>query len=180
ELNDPKGLEVRLQAADRGEPKSRYVILGNEQSANPDTGKTVEDADAENRQNLKNAGVPVIDRILAKGSIPHNKFMVLSENGQPVAALSGSTNWTSTGLCTQTNNVIVIESADVAQRYLDYWNALEADVAAAGGDQKKLQSPALRTSDHRNNDRSIATPIDLGDGVTVELMFSPNTNHLLK
>ncbi|HKP01832.1 MAG TPA: hypothetical protein VJU77_00590 [Chthoniobacterales bacterium] len=31
ELNDPKGLEVRLQAADSGNPKSRNVILGNEQ-----------------------------------------------------------------------------------------------------------------------------------------------------
>ena len=32
ELNDPKGLEVRLQATDHGNPKSRTVILGNEQS----------------------------------------------------------------------------------------------------------------------------------------------------
>jgi phosphatidylserine/phosphatidylglycerophosphate/cardiolipin synthase-like enzyme len=106
--------------------------------------------------------------------------MVLSQNGAPVAVLSGSTNWTSTGLCTQTNNALVIESAEVAQRYIDYWNALEADIAAANGDQKKLQSPTLRGFTHKNNANSLGKPIDLGGGVTVEVMFSPNTNHPLR
>jgi phosphatidylserine/phosphatidylglycerophosphate/cardiolipin synthase-like enzyme len=180
ELNDPNGLEKRLQAADRGDPKSRNVILGNEQSVDPKTKEAIEDADSDNRDALKAAGVTVIDRLLGKGSIPHNKFMVLSQNGAPVAVLSGSTNWTSTGLCTQTNNALIIESAEVGQRYLDYWNALEADVAAAGGDKKKLQSPKLRDFTRKNNDGAIGKPIDLGGGVTVELMFSPNTNHVLR
>jgi len=175
ELNDPKGLEKRLQA----NPKSRTVILGNEQSVGADN-KPIEDADADNRAALKAAGVAVIDRILGKGSIPHNKFMVLSENDVPAAVLSGSTNWTSTGLCTQTNNALIIESKDVAQGYMAYWHALNDDIAAAGGDQKQLQSPALRGFAHKNNDTSIKKPIDLGGGVTVELMFSPNTNHPLK
>lgn len=175
ELNDPNGLEKRLQA----NPKSRNVILGNEQSVDPKTKKAIEDADSAHRAALKAAGVNVIDRILGKGDIPHNKFLVLSEKGAPVAVLSGSTNWTSTGLCTQTNNALVIESAEVAQRYMDYWNALKADVDAAGGDEKKLQSPALRNFTHKNNDGSIAKPISLGNGVTVEVMFSPNTQHKL-
>jgi phosphatidylserine/phosphatidylglycerophosphate/cardiolipin synthase-like enzyme len=94
--------------------------------------------------------------------------------------LTGSTNWTSTGLCTQTNNALVVESAKVAQRYISYWNTLKADVEAAEGDQRKLQSPAQRTWDHNANESSINSPVDLGSGVTVEPMFSPNTNHLLK
>ena len=174
ELNDPDGLEKRLQA----NPKSRTVILGNEQAVDANK-KAIQDADATNRANLKAAGVDVIDRILGKGRIPHNKFMVLSQNGGPVAVLSGSTNWTSTGLCTQTNNALVIESAEVGQRYIDYWNTLKADVDAANGVQSKLQSPKQRTWDHKNNDSSISQPIDLGGGVTVEVMFSPNTDHLL-
>jgi hypothetical protein len=165
ELNDPQGLEKKLQA----NAKSRNVILGNEQGPKSD------DADADNRRALKDAGANVIDRILGKGDIPHNKFMVLSENDQPTAVLSGSTNWTSTGLCTQSNNALIIESKDVAQRYLDYWNALKADTEAADGDQHRLQSQTLRTFDHNNNDAAIAGPIDLGGGVKVELMFSPNT-----
>ena len=180
ELNDPKGLEPRLQAADRGNPKSRSVILGNEQTVDPKTQKAIEDADADNRAALKAARVTVVDRILGKGSIPHNKFMVLSEKGAPVAVLSGSTNWTSTGLCTQTNNALVIESADLGRRYLEFWNTLQADVQAAGGDEKKLQSPALRGFTNKSNAQSIAKPIDLGGGVTIEAMFSPNTNHPLR
>jgi phosphatidylserine/phosphatidylglycerophosphate/cardiolipin synthase-like enzyme len=78
-------------------------------------------------------------------------------------------------LCTQTNNALVIESADVAKRYMDYWNALKADVDAAHGDEKKLQSKTLRDFAHANNASSIAKPIDLGGGVKVEVMFSPNT-----
>jgi phosphatidylserine/phosphatidylglycerophosphate/cardiolipin synthase-like enzyme len=169
ELNDPKGLEKRLQA----NPKSRNVILGNEQSP------TTQDADSKNRAALKAAGVNVTDRILGKGDIPHNKFLVLTENGKPAAVLSGSTNWTSTGLCTQTNNALVIESAEVAQRYMDYWNALKADIDAAHGKQGELQSPTLRSFDHNNNDNSVNKPISLGNGVTIEVMFSPNTPHKL-
>ena len=180
ELNDPDGLEKRLQAADRGNPKSRTVILGNEQVAATDTAPASEDADAKNRADLKAAGVMVIDRILRKGDIPHNKSLVLSLNGAPTAVLSGSTNWTSTGLCTQTNNALVIESSEVAQRYIAYWKALKADVEAAAGDQNKLQSPALRSFAHQNNENSIDRPIDLGGGVTVEVMFSPNTNHTIR
>jgi hypothetical protein len=154
ELNDPNGLEKQLQA----NPTSRTVILGNEQSPDSD------DADSENRKALKDAGVTVIDRILGKGDIPHNKFMVLSENNAPTAVLSGSTNWTSTGLCTQTNNALAIESRDVAQRYMDYWSALKADTDAAQGEKNKLQSKTLRDFGHNNNARSIASPIDLGGG----------------
>ncbi|MGJ5081476.1 phospholipase D-like domain-containing protein [Bradyrhizobium sp. HKCCYLS3013] len=166
ELNDPDGLEKQLHQ----NPASRSVILGNEQ------GKDSDDADAENRANLKAAGVAVIDRILDKGSIPHNKFMVLTENGKPSAVLSGSTNWTSTGLCTQTNNALVVESPVLAQRYLGYWNALKADVAAAAGNKAALQSQTLRDFAHANNADAIQAPVDLGHGVTVEPMFSPNTH----
>ena len=162
ELNDPEGLEKHLQA----NPGSRNVILGNEQSEKTD------DADAENRANLKAAGVNVVDRILGKGSIPHNKFMVLSKGGKPTTVLTGSTNWTSTGLCTQTNNVLVIESGEVAARYMEYWEALKADIEAADGAKKELQSQTLRDFAHKNNG---SKPISLGKGVTIELMFSPNT-----
>src|SRR3954453_439365 len=171
ELNDPNGLEKQLQA----NPNSRMVILGNEQSVDPKTKETIEDADSKNREDLKAAGVDVVDRILGKGDIPHNKFMVLAQDNAPVAVLTGSTNWTSTGLCTQTNNVLVIESADVAKRYMDFWNALKADVDAADGDEKKLQSKTFRDFAHANNASSIAKPIDLGGGVKVEVMVSPNT-----
>lgn len=48
ELNDPDGLEKRLQAAGRGDPKSRNVILGNEQAVDSNK-NAIEVADSENR-----------------------------------------------------------------------------------------------------------------------------------
>jgi phosphatidylserine/phosphatidylglycerophosphate/cardiolipin synthase-like enzyme len=176
ELDDPLGLEKRLQASDHGDPKSRTVILGNE--VMDDGG---EDADAVNRANLKKAGVPVIDRILAKGQIPHNKFMVLTEQGVPGTVLTGSTNWTSTGLCTQTNNALVIQSALVANRYLKFWQALKTDVAQSDGVKKALQGQTLRSWNHDTNQTVLDTPIRLEtSGATIEVLFSPNTKALLK
>ncbi|QQO12293.1 nuclease [Bradyrhizobium diazoefficiens] len=173
ELDDPKGLEVRLQAADKGNPTSRTVILGNEWIHDDTTGQDIEDADADNRAALKKAGVPVIDRIVQKGRIPHNKFLVLTEATKPTAVLTGSTNWTSSGLCTQTNNALVIESQLVAERYIEYWNELKKDIDQASGNQKALQGEVLRTWARNNNAKQ---PIRLEDGkTTIELMFSPNT-----
>src|SRR5205814_36589 len=83
------------------------------------------------------------------------------------AVLSGSTNWTSTGLCTQTNNALIINSSEVAKRYIDCWNAIKADVEAADGDQKKLQSSTQRAFNRTNNKNSINSPIKLPGGVTV-------------
>ena len=180
ELNDPKGLEVRLQAKDHGDPASRRVILGNERSTDRTTKVETGDVDAANRQALKDAGVEVTDRILAKNSIPHNKFMVLQEHDAATAVLTGSTNWTASGLCTQTNNALIIRSKRVAERYVDYWNALLKDTETAGGDQKALQGPAFRRANHAGNGKLIDDPITLEDGsAQLEVMFSPNTNHLL-
>ena len=176
ELNDPMGLEVRLQAKDHGDPTSRKVILGNERDSKTEK----EDVDADNRQALKDVGVDVTDRILGKNSIPHNKFMVLQEHNTATAVLTGSTNWTASGLCTQTNNALVIRSERVAERYVEYWNALQKDLDDAGGDQKALQGADLRRANHAANSKLIESPIELEDGSAhLEIMFSPNTNHLL-
>ena len=65
ELNDPDGLEKRLQAADHGDPKSRSVILGNEQVDATPTTPANDDADSDNRAALKAAGV--------HGDRPHSR-----------------------------------------------------------------------------------------------------------
>lgn len=129
ELNDPLGLEMRLQAADHGNPRSRAVVLGNEREGGGKGKEAVADADAKNRQALKAAGVPVADRILPNGHIPHNKFLVQKQGGQPVAALTGSTNWTMNALAAQTNNALIINNRDIAALYHAYWDQLEKDTA---------------------------------------------------
>jgi len=60
--------------------------------------------------------------MLPNNQIGHNKFVVyVDASGKPAAVLFGSTNWTSTGLCAQTNNTIVCDDAQIARRYHDYW-----------------------------------------------------------
>lgn len=101
---------------------------------------------------------------MRSGHIGHNKFVVyVDPSGTSRRVLSGSTNWTPTGLCSQTNNLVVIESEAVAGQYLAYWKALRADGAAQGA--------SLRTSSH-----SKLPAVELGPGQgSIQVWFSPNT-----
>jgi phosphatidylserine/phosphatidylglycerophosphate/cardiolipin synthase-like enzyme len=75
--------------------------------------------------------------MVSPGALGHNKFVVIcaekSSGPVPLRVLSGSTNWTKTGLCTQVNNGIVIDNADVAAAYFAHWQRLKA----AGNDKPK-------------------------------------------
>lgn len=70
-------------------------------------------------QNAKNYTFPVI--LHNKSSYMHNKFCILDQS----RVLTGSTNPTMSGLELSENNIIVIESATLAQSYLAEWNELE-------------------------------------------------------
>ena len=179
ELNDPQGLEVRLQASDHGSPAARAVILGNERAAaNRTTGEpATDDTHSENRANLKAAGVPVTDRILPSGHIPHNKFLVLKQADQPVAVLTGSTNWTMNALAAQTNNALLISSPAVAAHYSAYWDELERDTGSAQRGDEAWQGPTFRQWTQQHNEALLQQPLQLEDGsAIVQMLFSPNTN----
>ncbi len=78
------------------------------------------------RAALKKAGVKVFDRFVSPGALGHNKFLVIADQNQNAEqAWTGSTNWTSTGLCTQINNGLLIDDADIAGKYLAQWNLLK-------------------------------------------------------
>lgn len=132
------------------------------------------DPDATNapaRQSLHESGVRIADRIMPSGHIGHNKFVVYCDaSGAPKAVLAGSTNWTPTGLCAQTNNSVVVESPALASVYLDYWHRLKGDTEQANGTAKALQASAFRTANDKVNS------VTLEDrSATIDLYFSPNT-----
>ena len=86
-----------------------------------------ENEDARKRLLKKGVDVKVErkDRFISPGALGHNKFLVRTDKkGKPVSVWTGSTNWAPTGLCTQVNNGILIENADVAAVYLKQWHAL--------------------------------------------------------
>jgi phosphatidylserine/phosphatidylglycerophosphate/cardiolipin synthase-like enzyme len=147
EFNDPE-----LESILIGSPYA-HIILSN---TGPD-----DSINRPTRQALHESNTDTVDRMLGS-HIGHNKFVVyVDSNDNPQAVLTGSTNWTASALCGQTNNAVVIESNKLATLYLDYWNLLKED---------KDQSLAFR---EKNN---VAHTVQVDNGNTdITLWFSPNT-----
>jgi hypothetical protein len=118
----------------------------------------------------------LIRRYMPSSHIGHNKFMVyVDAQGTPKAVLTGSTNWTATGLCTQSNNAILIESEGLAKQYLAYWTDLNGDAVDAGIPDtpepvRGLQAKALRVGCAEERPELL-----LNRGSKVTAWYSPNT-----
>jgi hypothetical protein len=146
------------------------VILAN--SSKPRGGTDWDHGNAKNRQKLRDAlGDRLTDRMFNNSRIGHNKFAVFLDNtGKAQAVLTGSTNWTSTGLCGQSNNALLINSPEVAAVYYEYWKALFDDTGQferpnpLSEGTKNVQGPDLR-------DENAKTPLDinLGDGTKLNI-----------
>jgi phosphatidylserine/phosphatidylglycerophosphate/cardiolipin synthase-like enzyme len=123
------------------------------------------------RDELNKTTINKWDRIMPANHIGHNKFLVyVDKNNIPQSVLLGSTNWTSTGLCTQTNNTLIIDDTNLAQRYLNYWLKLKEDTIKAGGISKNLQAHNLRTWDSKGVELKNIININ-----SLQSWFSPNT-----
>jgi len=158
-LQKLEGLGKRLQ-----------IVLANAVVTDPKT-KVKSDGNQHARDELGHTAGTKWDRIMPNGHIGHNKFLVYTDkNDKAQAVLFGSTNWTPTGLCAQTNNTLVIDDPDLADRYLQYWKQLAADTKAANGSSKALQGSKLRTWDAKDAALEF-------DGAALESWFSPNTPH---
>jgi phosphatidylserine/phosphatidylglycerophosphate/cardiolipin synthase-like enzyme len=152
-----------------GLKKRLYIVLSNSAVTDKVT-KKKSDGNQDARDRLEKTAAEKHDRIMPSNHIGHNKFLVyVDQNAKPRAVLFGSTNWTSTGLCAQTNNTVVIEDDALAKRYLNYWKQLAADTKAAKGIPKSLQGKDLRAWD------GTSQSLTFGDGSSCQSWFSPNT-----
>ncbi|MFS2157187.1 phospholipase D-like domain-containing protein [Pseudomonas sp. Pseusp122] len=170
ELCDPELVELLEKHAGR-----THLILST--AGYDEKNKRWDTTNEQARKRLHNAFGPerIQDRMFNTSSgIGHNKFAILLINGKPEAVWSGSTNWTPTGLCTQTNNTVVFRCAAVARAYLDYWFRLLKDPQPipepAYASNKASQGPELRLA----NAMAVNAEINQGS-VPVQLWFSPNT-----
>ncbi|CAN5825078.1 phospholipase D-like domain-containing protein [soil metagenome] len=164
--------DAQLVTALVGIGKRLNVVLSNSMKVDPATKEKLDDNE-EARAALEASAGKVWNRILPNSQIGHNKFLVYVDGqGKPVAALFGSTNWTSTGLCTQTNNTLVIDDPGVAGRLLKCWKQLAADTKQADGEPKALQSAKLRQFD------AASARLQLADGSQLTSWLSPNTPKL--
>jgi len=200
ELHDKELIDLLQSAVKRGKA---HLILSTAGSTNPNAKGMPKDKrrpviwDTENdpARALLHAAAPragLVEDRMFNNSVPigHDKFAVYVNNGVPTAVMTGSTNWTETGLCTQSNNCIIIESGDLAKIYLDFWHRLEADkqpkrepaaakktvngkpVTIKGSlPNKAIQGQALRKANMRP-----FGPAVLSDPSTkIDVWFSPNT-----
>ncbi len=114
ELNDPELID-RLKSL----KKRAHIVL-----ANGAAKKKGEDENQDARAELDGV-CDLHDRFSAPRALAHNKFLVLCDDDRaPVAAWTGSTNWTQTGLCTQANNGVLVENKKIADAYFSQWKAL--------------------------------------------------------
>ena len=127
------------------------------------------------RKRLVNASVDIEHRMFNNSThIGHNKFVVHVPKGNgPRSVLTGSTNWTSTGLAGQTNNALLIEDDAVAGAFLGYWDRLKKDklkvpkpLSKQMGDNQ--QGQMFRASNALSSSHTLAS------GAALDVWFSPN------
>jgi phosphatidylserine/phosphatidylglycerophosphate/cardiolipin synthase-like enzyme len=153
EMNDRELVEALKPFGGRG-----HVLLGNGSATKPWVAPE-----------LTAAGLEVKHRDLSHHgkSSPsvHNKFVVESDAAGKVASrvLTGSTNWTTSGLCTQLNNVLIVEDAGIAGRFLDQWGRL----VAAGDD---MPASLKASNSNPTSDNNISVYFAASDG---EAEFKP-------
>ncbi|CAN7597941.1 phospholipase D-like domain-containing protein [Bosea sp. LjRoot9] len=115
------------------------------------------------------------DRLFnGSGHIGHNKFVIWSDDqGTPQAVLTGSTNWTWSGISGQSNNCIVVEDANVARAFLGYWQRLFDHPLPQPANTGDANTGADQGDVVKNKD---CTPVtgDLANGAAFECWFSPN------
>jgi phosphatidylserine/phosphatidylglycerophosphate/cardiolipin synthase-like enzyme len=117
ELNDPELIDALKEIGG-----SCYLVLGSGayKKGEPDENEAVR------KELQEHSSVNVYDRLVKSPHFAHNKFVVFCDKGgTPTTLWTGSTNWTVTGLCTQVNNGILVENADIAKAYRARWEELK-------------------------------------------------------
>lgn len=82
-----------------------------------------------NREAITKARIKSLCWGRKNGKLMHNKFFVLSQNGQPRAVWTGSTNLTENGIFGHSNVGHIVEDDAIARTFLDYWHRLRRDPA---------------------------------------------------
>ena len=195
-LKDAKVKDTQLHAAlyELGDAKleDAMIALGSKLHLILANGSDPADGNAAARKHLNDAGIITINRMLKSKGLGHNKFVVLSNNKGPLAVWTGSTNWSTTGLCTQVNNGLLIGDKEVAQLYRTHWDELKdasppkldpagfPEVLVAANDKShsftiggaKVEIWFTRTSDGRDME-ALRNLITSAQDSILFLMFTP-------
>jgi len=163
ELSDPELVAMLLDP----ENTMYYDLVLGKTSMDPHT--KIDDATNANARRALHMADPdaIQDRFIGPWGIAHNKFQVLLDSdGNAVDVTTGSTNWTATGLCCQSNMAVRIYNSEVADHFRDYFYWLKDE----GHDQSSLFR-------QRNSHGHVT---NLSDGTSIEVWFSPNMQEQFK
>lgn len=132
------------------------------------------------RKRLHDEDLEIHDRMFNNQHIGHNKFAVLLVNGKPRKVVTGSTNWTSTGLCGQSNNAMIIDSPEVGQVYSEYWEHLLTDTEGFAEPAPLTEGTSNKQGpDLRKANAAPPETVLIGNS-QVKVWFSPNTKRTTK
>ena len=117
EFNWPEALAAFRSAADSG---AKVEVLFH--NVKPD-----ESTERKNRAAIAAAKIKRLCTPRTTGNLMHNKFVVLSRKGTPVAVWTGSTNLSENGIFGHLNCGHIVESEPVARAYLEYWQEMRTN-----------------------------------------------------
>ena len=121
DLNEPDAIKIMLQLAAQGRIR---VILDNASLHHGGAGKP-EDAF---EQQFNAAAKSPAGILRGKfGRFAHDKIFIVYKNGQAIKVLTGSTNFSVTGMYVNSNHVIIFNNTDVAALYAQVFNTAWQD-----------------------------------------------------
>ncbi len=163
EFQWPEALAAVKRAHERG--ASVHILFDNIEAYETKKGKTKPKGPwYENRKAIKNAKIGSLCQGRANGKLMHNKFFVLSRDGQPKAVWTGSTNLTENGIFGHSNLGHIVEDDSIARSYLAYWERLAKD-------------PVVGNDYRSDNVMAAPAPLVLPDAGTTAV-FSPRGTNL--
>jgi hypothetical protein len=158
DLDEPDIVSALLSLAAKGKLR---MILDNA-SLHHDTKDPTSEDQFETLFNAKKKGNSAIIRGKF-GRYSHDKIMIVSNSKAPVKVLTGSTNFSVTGLYVNSNHTIVITDEAIAQKYSDVFNSAWTN----GPTLKKFQTSPLAAAPF--SFKSSRTP-------KMEISFAPHSD----
>jgi hypothetical protein len=156
DLNEPDFVQILLQLAKQGRVR---VILDDAPLHHNPKSPTPEDVFAADFQKAAKKGAEIKRGHF--GRFSHDKVLIVSSDGAPQKVLTGSTNFSVTGLYVNANHVLIFDDPVVAKKYSDVFNESWTDNVSL-----KFNKSTLST-----------TPFEIQSAKTPQttITFSPHT-----
>jgi PLD-like domain len=141
DLNEPDVVQLLLNLASEGRVR---VILDNAALHHSSAGTKPEDEfESEFKSRAKQPAAILRGHF---GRYAHDKVLIISRNSAAIKVLTGSTNFSVTGMYVNSNHVVVFNDASVATEYLNVFSEVWKDAATEIFENSPLAAAPFRIS----------------------------------